>query len=65
MTQPKDLDVENLDQFLEQAFAADDDEAIFIAQLRHYDPRAAEKLEQARHELQDAVSDLRAAGKVI
>ena len=52
MTHPKpqSLDVENLDQFLEDAFAADDDEAIFIAQLHHYDPRAAEKLEQARDE---------------
>jgi len=64
MTQPKGLDVENLDQFLEQALQGDD-EAIFIAQLHHYDPRAAEKLEMARHELQEAVSDLRAAGKLV
>jgi len=64
MTQPKGLDVENLDQFLEQALQGDD-ETIFIAQLHHYDPRAAEKLEMARHELQEAVSDLRAAGKLV
>jgi hypothetical protein len=29
------------------------------------DPRAAEKLELARHELQGAVSDLREGGKVL
>lgn len=53
MTQPKGLDVENLEQFLEDAFAADDDEAIFIAQLRHYDPRAAEAMQRAREEEKD------------
>jgi len=63
LPKPQALDVENLDQWLEQALNGDDEE-IFIAQLHHYDPRAAEKLEMARHELQDAVSDLRDAGKL-
>jgi hypothetical protein len=54
MTHPKpqSLDVENLEQFLEDAFAGDDED-IFIAQLHHYDPRAAEAMQQARDEERD------------
>jgi hypothetical protein len=38
MTQPKGLDVENLDQFLEQAMQGDDED-IFMAPLQFHDPR--------------------------